>query len=54
MPHNKVVLDNGLRILTEEMPHTHSVSMGFFTKVGSRYEEKRISGISHFLEHMFF
>ncbi|GIV97710.1 MAG: hypothetical protein KatS3mg057_2367 [Herpetosiphonaceae bacterium] len=50
----KVVLPNGLRILTEEMPHTHSVSMGFFTKVGSRYEEARVSGISHFLEHMFF
>ncbi|CAA9317907.1 MAG: Uncharacterized zinc protease YmxG, partial [uncultured Chloroflexia bacterium] len=34
--------------------HTHSVSMGIFTKVGSRYEDARLSGISHFLEHMFF
>jgi len=50
----KVVLPNGLRIYTDEMPHTHSVSMGIFTRVGSRYEDARLSGVSHFLEHMFF
>lgn len=50
----KVVLPNGLRIYTDEMPHTHSVSMGIFTQVGSRYENARLTGISHFLEHMFF
>ncbi len=54
MPHIKVDLPNGLRIVTEEMPHTHSVSMGIFTQVGSRYETARLSGVSHFLEHMFF
>ncbi len=54
MPHTRIDLPNGLRIITEEMPHTHSVSMGVFTRVGSRYEEARLSGISHFLEHMFF
>lgn len=54
MTHTKVDLPNGLRIITEEMPHTHSVSMGIFTKVGSRYEDSRVSGVSHFLEHMFF
>lgn len=50
----KVVLPNGLRIYTDEMPHTHSVSMGIFTRVGSRFEDARLSGVSHFLEHMFF
>lgn len=50
----KIVLPHGLRIYTEEMPHTHSASMGIFTRVGSRYEEARLSGISHFLEHVFF
>ncbi len=54
MPHTKINLPNGLCIVTEEMPHTHSVSMGVFTKVGSRYEPAHLSGISHFLEHMFF
>lgn len=54
MPHTKIDLPNGLRIITEEMPHTHSISMGIFTQVGSRYESARLSGVSHFLEHMFF
>ncbi|MBV9792245.1 MAG: insulinase family protein [Chloroflexi bacterium] len=52
--YTKIDLPNGLRIIAEEMPHTHSVSMGVFTKVGSRYEPARLSGVSHFLEHMFF
>lgn len=54
MPHTKVTLPNGLSIITEEMRHTHAVSMGLFIKVGSRYEPARLSGVSHFLEHMFF
>ncbi len=54
MPYTKIDLPNGLRIIAEEMPHLHSVSMGVFTKVGSRYEPARLSGVSHFLEHMFF
>jgi predicted Zn-dependent peptidase len=54
MSHSIVTLPNGLWIITEEMRHTHSVSMGVFTKVGSRYEPAHLSGISHFLEHMFF
>lgn len=54
MAYTKIDLPNGLRIIAEEMPHTHSASMGVFTKVGSRYEPARLSGVSHFLEHMFF
>ncbi len=54
MPYTKIQLPNGLRIIAEEMPHTHSVSMGVFTRVGSRYEPAHLSGVSHFLEHMFF
>ena len=54
MPHTTIHLPNGLCIVTEEMRHTHSVWMGVFTKVGSRYEAPRLSGVSHFLEHMFF
>jgi predicted Zn-dependent peptidase len=52
--YQKTILDNGLRILTVPMPHTHSVAMGIFTAVGSRYESKALSGISHFIEHMMF
>jgi predicted Zn-dependent peptidase len=52
--HQKITLDNGLRILTTCMPQTRSVGMGIFTGVGSRYEAKAQSGISHFIEHMLF
>jgi predicted Zn-dependent peptidase len=50
----KTVLDQGLRILTSTMDHTHSVSVGFFIGVGSRYESERENGITHFIEHMLF
>lgn len=52
--YNKTVLDNGLRLLTSAMPHTRSVSLGFFIGVGSRYETDEQGGVSHFIEHMLF
>jgi len=52
--YHKTVLDNGLRIITAAMPHTHSVSVCFFVGVGSRYESDRIAGVSHFIEHLLF
>ncbi len=52
--YQKNVLDNGLRILTSPMPHTRSVSIGFFIGVGSRYESDEQGGVSHFIEHMLF
>ena len=52
--HKKTTLDNGLRIVTTTMPHTHSVSICFFIGVGSRYESKVQAGISHFIEHLLF
>ena len=48
------VLPNGLIILTEEMAHIRSVSIGIWIKTGSRHEEAEINGISHFVEHMVF
>jgi predicted Zn-dependent peptidase len=53
MLHN-LTLDGGLRLLVEELPHTHSISLGCFVGVGSGHESHRISGISHFIEHMLF
>jgi len=50
----KTILDNGLRILTTTMPHTRSVSVGFYLGVGSRYETEGEEGASHFIEHMLF
>ncbi len=48
------VLPNGLRIVTQEMPHTRSVSVALFVGVGSRHEDDRHAGLSHLLEHLVF
>ncbi|MFC2011445.1 M16 family metallopeptidase [Chloroflexota bacterium] len=50
----KTTLNNGLRLITTTMPHTHSVSISFFMGVGSRYETEAQAGISHFIEHLCF
>jgi len=50
----KHVLANGLTILTEEMPHLRSVSIGVWLKSGSRHETEPLNGVTHFLEHMLF
>ncbi|SPF38970.1 Uncharacterized zinc protease YmxG [Candidatus Sulfopaludibacter sp. SbA4] len=47
-------LDNGLRIITEAMPHVRSVSVGVWISTGSRRESADLNGISHFIEHMLF
>ncbi|MCI0353724.1 MAG: insulinase family protein [Acidobacteria bacterium] len=48
------VQPNGLTVLTEEMQHIRSVSIGIWLKTGSRHEKAEANGISHFLEHMVF
>ena len=52
--YQKVTLDNGLRLVTTTMPHTRSVSIGFFIGAGSRYETDEQAGITHFIEHLCF
>ena len=52
--YEKITLDNGLRLITSEMPHTRSVSVVFFLGVGSRYETDSVAGVSHFIEHLCF
>ncbi|GHU00441.1 peptidase M16 [Alphaproteobacteria bacterium] len=47
-------LASGLRVITESVPHVDTVAGGISVHVGSRYEEGRQRGISHFLEHMAF
>jgi predicted Zn-dependent peptidase len=47
-------IQNGLTIATAEMPHMASVSLGLWVGVGGRYEPKRLTGVSHFIEHMLF
>ena len=47
-------LDSGLRVVTTPVPTAQSVSVNVFVGVGSRAEERRVNGLSHYLEHMMF
>ena len=51
---NKLVLDNGLRIVSEPLTAMRSVAMGILVGTGSSNEAKSESGLSHFIEHMAF
>jgi len=51
---HRQVLPNGLMIISEEMKHIRSVSIGIWIKTGSRDEEAARNGLSHFIEHMVF
>lgn len=52
--YRKTVLPNGIRIVSEELPHVRSISIGVWIEVGSRNESAENNGISHFFEHMVF
>src|SRR5271154_569319 len=48
------VLPHGLTIITEQMEHIRSASIGIWLETGSRDEAPQSNGISHFIEHMVF
>ena len=50
----KTVLDNGITIVSEHVPHLRSATMGVWISVGSRDESPPENGIGHFIEHMLF
>jgi predicted Zn-dependent peptidase len=52
--YRKDTLSNGIRVVSETLPKSRSVSIGVWVKVGSRHEQPEIGGISHFIEHLFF
>src|SRR3990167_2299019 len=54
MKYQKYTLENGLRVVEIPMPAVESATVLILVGVGSRYEEKKINGLSHFLEHMAF
>jgi len=47
-------LKNGLDIIAEINPDSHSIAAGMFVKTGARDESMDVNGVSHFLEHMMF
>ncbi len=52
--HQKTKLKSGLRVITVPIKGTRVATILVLVRAGSKYERKEISGISHFLEHMFF
>jgi predicted Zn-dependent peptidase len=47
-------LENGLRVVSVELPHLHASLLALYVRAGSRHETAEKSGVGHFLEHMFF
>ncbi|MBT3319018.1 MAG: insulinase family protein [Clostridia bacterium] len=47
-------MDNGIRIVAEQLPDFNSVSVGIWVKTGSTCETPKENGVSHFIEHMMF
>ncbi len=52
--YRKDTLSNGIRVVSETLPKSRSISIGVWVKVGSRHEPAEIGGVSHFIEHLFF
>ncbi|WP_245649022.1 M16 family metallopeptidase [Magnetovibrio blakemorei] len=47
-------LDNGLRVISDEMPNVETASAGVWIEAGARFESQKVNGVSHMLEHMTF
>jgi predicted Zn-dependent peptidase len=52
--YRKTTLPNGIRLVTEWIPHVRSVAVGVWVDTGSRHEPADRGGISHFIEHLVF
>src|SRR3989344_5402711 len=50
----RTVFRNGLRVITVPRPESLTATVLVLVETGSKYEKKKQSGISHFLEHMCF
>lgn len=47
-------LENGLTVVSEQMPHLQTATVGVWVGVGARDERADQNGVSHLLEHMAF
>src|SRR3989338_10680004 len=54
MKFKKKTLENGVRLIMAPMPNSLTTTVLVLTETGSKYETKKISGVSHFLEHLCF
>jgi predicted Zn-dependent peptidase len=51
---NRSQLTNGIRVISQRIPSSCSVTIGLWVVGGSRQEDERFSGVSHFIEHLLF
>jgi len=51
---NRTVLNNGISVISEEIDHVRSVSIGVWVRCGSCHENSHTNGTAHFIEHMLF
>jgi predicted Zn-dependent peptidase len=54
IPHRVQGLSGGARLVTAPMPERLSASLVFMFGAGSRHEDERLAGVSHFIEHLYF
>ena len=47
-------LDNGVRIVTQNIGYMHTVTTGIWVANGTRHESPEDNGVAHFIEHMLF
>ncbi|MFA7404489.1 MAG: pitrilysin family protein [Pelobacteraceae bacterium] len=47
-------LDNGVRIVTQNIGYMHTVTTGIWVANGTRHEAPQDNGVAHFIEHMLF
>ena len=52
--YRKLILENGVRLVTERIPTLKSVTVGIWVNAGSRDEDPAQAGYTHFIEHMLF
>ena len=51
---NISTLPNGIKVISQRIPHSCSVTLGLWVIGGSRHEKPEFSGVSHFIEHLLF
>ena len=52
--YRKTQLENGIRVITEAMPHTRSLAMGVIVEASPHQEPAQRSGLAHMVEHLIF
>lgn len=50
----ETTFDNGVRLVTQQVPGMHTISLGIWVANGARQEERSHNGVAHFIEHLLF